>query len=165
MEVTVSVTFEVQGSSSLVVLFHSVLFASWRSPGCKPATKLPGVQFQFGAWAGSGGGLGVKARLCEWRRERKDRKTTLITSIIKDLTSCCPTPPPPYSASTFVHNGVLDFTLDFQTKTQSSVLFLKADKQPPFFVIKKKRKRKLETVSQVCGFTSHREHLENSHRM
>lgn len=64
VEVNVAVAPQVQGSS-LVVLFRSALFASWRSPGCKPATKLPGVQFQFGAWAGSGGGLGVKARLCE----------------------------------------------------------------------------------------------------
>lgn len=63
-KLSVAVAVQVQGSG-LVVLFRSALFASWLSPGCKPVTKLPGVQFQFGAWAESGGGLGVKARLCE----------------------------------------------------------------------------------------------------
>lgn len=58
VEVNVAVVLQVQGSS-LVVLFSGALFASWRSPSCKPATKLPGVQFQFGAWAGSGGGGGA----------------------------------------------------------------------------------------------------------
>lgn len=56
---------EVNVAATLVVLLCSALFASWCSPGCKPATKLPGVEFQCGAWSESGGGVGVKARLHE----------------------------------------------------------------------------------------------------
>lgn len=69
VEVNVAEVLQVQGSS-LVVLFSGALFASQRSPSCKPATKLPRCPVSVwglgGEW-GRGGelGEGVKARLRE----------------------------------------------------------------------------------------------------